>query len=123
MAKRPCLDCPTLVSSGSRCVPCKRKRERKRGSAHVRGYPRAHRDLRESWAPEVATGRVRCRRADSGQCLEQDPLIAAGSPWQLGHPDVFCPAPIAPEHRRCNEATAGRQAPEFGLQGGGGDPL
>lgn len=118
MAKRPCLDCPALIAKGSRCAPCKRKREHDRGSAHARGYGRAHRDLREDWAPGVATGRIRCRRADSGQCLvEQDghsPLIAAGDEWDLGHPDGFCEAPTAPEHLRCNRATAGRIHAENG---------
>ena len=42
MAPRPCLDCGTLIPSGSRCEDCRlvkvRARERVRPSRHERGY-------------------------------------------------------------------------------------
>jgi hypothetical protein len=75
-------------------------------------YGAAHRRARERWAPSVATGRVECRRSrqDPSTCLEDDPLIGPGEPWQLGHPDEDCPLPTAPEHRHCNEAVPRRIA-------------
>ena len=117
MAKRVCLDCPTIIAAGSRCAACERRRDQSRGSRQERGYDAAHEAARRAWAPRVATGTVTCRRAPSGRCLERDPLIAAGAPWQLGHPDADCPAPLWPEHRRCNASTA---LP--GRQGWGGTP-
>ena len=108
MAKRVCLDCPALIASGSRCAACERRRDQGRGSRQERGYDAAHDAVRRTWVPLVASGTVTCRRAPYGRCLEHDPLIAPGEPWQLGHPDADCPAPRAPEHRRCNLATAGR---------------
>lgn len=111
MAKRVCLDCPTIVASGSRCTACERRRDRARGTRHERGYNAEHDAARAAWLPLVQAGTVACRRVSNGTCLEADPLIGPDEPWQLGHPDAHCPAPRAPEHRRCNLATATRQHP------------
>lgn len=79
-------------------------------------YPREHDLEREAWVPAVASGLVECRRGAS--CLAPKLLIDPDEPWDLGHPDAACPAPKAPEHRRCNRATAthkaqaGRRKPE-----------
>lgn len=111
MAKRPCAEpgCPALLDKAGRCGPHQRERDRQRGSRQVRGYDAEHDAARRGWAPKVATGTVVCRRAPSGQCLRDDPLIAPDEPWQLGHPDAQCPAPRAPEHRLCNVSTAPRR--------------
>ncbi len=68
-------------------------------------YPKEHQDARAEWVPVVATGTVRCRRASNGTCVADDPVIRPGEAWHLGHPDLACPAPRAPEHVGCNVAT------------------
>ncbi len=91
-------------------MPCKahaRKPDR-RPSSSKRGYDHKHRAERTSWEPTVATGTVKCRRDSNGTCLKDDPYIAPGTPWDLGHPDVECPAPTGPEHEQCNRATVNR---------------
>ena len=89
MSKRVCpvVNCPEFM-------PCA-KHARTTGQ---RGYGPQHRREREQWARIVAMGKTPCRR-----CRE---LIEAGEPWDLGHPDDDCDYPKAPEHRRCNRATA-----------------
>lgn len=72
-----------------------------KASAHARGYGRAHRALRASWAPRVRTGREACAR-----CGE---LIAVGAAWDLGHDDHDRTRYKGPEHASCNRAT---RAPE-----------
>lgn len=70
-------------------------------------YPKEHQDARAEWIPLVATGTVHCRRASNGTCLRpDDTLIHPGEEWHLGHPDLVCPAPRAPEHANpCNIST------------------
>lgn len=106
---KPCLDCGDL-SRGTRCPKHASEAERRRTDSRTpRGdrYAAAHQRLRAAWVPEVRTGRVECRRGE--QCLRfPDTLIRPGEPWHLGHPDAECPAPIAPEHARCNDSAAGR---------------
>ena len=66
---------------------------------HNQRYGAEHRRLRRQWAPNVAAGRVRCRR-----CGE---LIGAAEPWDLGHDPAGIPgAPRHPEHREHNRATS-----------------
>jgi hypothetical protein len=67
------------------------------------GWP--HQKLRAKWVPKVARGDVMCRRASNGTCIAASPLLDPDEPWQLGHPDETCPAPIAPEHPICNGST------------------
>lgn len=69
-----------------------------------------HRALRAEWAPEVAKGHVICRRVAAGQCRASTPFIQPGTPWDLGHPDLVCGEPTAPEHEGCNRATATHKA-------------
>ena len=72
----------------------------------ARGYDSKHQAAREAWVPIVSTGQVQCRRGD--QCrFAPDTLIHPGQPWHLGHPDESCPAPTAPQHRRCNTGEPG----------------
>ena len=65
-------------------------------------YGRPHRRVRARYAPLVVSGRAVCARCG-------DP-IAADEPWDLGHVDGDPSRYAGPEHRRCNRATAGRQA-------------
>lgn len=98
-------------------VPCpkhKRAPDRRKGSR----YSPQHRLDRAGWAPIVALGQVKCRRGRL--CKEflasgnvDDMFIRPGVPWHLGHPDRECPDPTAPEHRRCNTATRGRDERKF----------
>jgi hypothetical protein len=98
-------------------VPCpkhKRAPDRRKGAR----YSAQHKRDRLSWVPIVALGRTRCRRREL--CLEfrasgklDDMFIKPGAPWDLGHPDRECPWPTAPEHRRCNGATRGRDERRF----------
>lgn len=92
----PIPGCPTLVPSG-RC-------EQHRQTTTERGYGKQHQAERAQWAPLVNAGLIDCRRGS--QCLAPDVRIQPGEPWELGHPDAACAAPKAPEHRRCNRATA-----------------
>lgn len=103
MALRVCAEkgCPALTRT-TRCPEHARERDQARGTRQARGYDADHDRLRAEWAPRVATGTVRCRR-----CLGR---LAPFEPWDLGHPDDDCPRPRAPEHRRCNRATATRRA-------------
>lgn len=114
MAKRNCSrpGCPTLVEAGARsgrCGDCEREADAARGTRQERGYDADYDAERRRWAPKVATGTVTCRRASSGRCLVGSPVIAADEPWNLGHPDADCRAPMGPEHRRCNLATSTRR--------------
>lgn len=77
-----------------------------------------HRAERARWVPLVAAGTVRCRRGAACRVAPYA-LIRPDELWHLGHPDVVCPAPTAPEHAGpCNSATAtwkaqaGRRQPE-----------
>jgi P2-related tail formation protein len=67
--------------------------------AHVRrNYGRAHQAQRQAWIEPVATGTVRCARADTGECLEADPYIHPDQSWQLDHIGDG----THPSHTRCN---------------------
>jgi hypothetical protein len=73
--------------------------------AHVkRDYGTAHQRQRQAWAPIVATGTIRCARANTGECVMPDPLIHPDQPWQLDHiADGSYPA-----HARCNLSAGAR---------------
>lgn len=88
--------CPNLQSE-NRCPQHRR-------TTTQRGYGAKHQRERKQWEPLVEAGLIDCRRG--AQCLEPDVRIKPGEPWELGHPDAACAAPKAPEHRRCNRATA-----------------
>lgn len=70
---------------------------RHRPSAARRGYGRAHRQLRDQWAPLVAAGAVTCWRCNH--------LIGPRDPWDLGHDDHDRTRYRGPEHIACNRAT------------------
>ena len=103
MTARPCLDCGTLTTSGSRCPRCQaqraRARDARRGSARQRGYDQAHDAERARWSTAVDTGAVTCARC--GQ------RILPGTAWDLDHTDDRS-GYLGPSHARCNRATAGR---------------
>ena len=98
MSLRVCAvpGCPTLVKSG-RCPEHTQ-------TTSQRGYDSKHQAERAKWAPLVKLGIIDCRRGT--QCRAPNRRIQPGEPWHLGHPDAACPAPKAPEHEACNEATA-----------------
>lgn len=77
------------------------------------GTPTAGMQLRQRWAPIVATGQVTCRR-----CGKQ---IKPGDPWDLGHaidqPYALVgtnadPNSLAPECRSCNRSGYYQPQPE-----------
>ena len=88
------------MSRSTYCLDHTRSRDKARGSAAERGYDRDHQKMRKRLDRIVQTGTVRC------PCGE---LIAAGSPWDLGHtPDRR--GYIGPMHAHCNRATARKAA-------------
>ena len=94
--------CPRLTRDASgRCGTCRRRNQRERdlerGSPTERGYGPEHRELREHWAPRVATDAVHCHHPDCGQ------LIHPGEAWDLGHDERRNYR--GPQHRSCNNAT------------------
>lgn len=93
-------NCPTLIPKTVRDGRCDEHRQ----TTAQRGYDSRHQRERAQWAPLVAAGAVDCRRGS--QCLEPELRIRPDETWELGHPDAACDAPKAPEHRRCNRATA-----------------
>ncbi|HEX6515580.1 MAG TPA: hypothetical protein VF049_08390 [Nocardioidaceae bacterium] len=95
MPMRPCIVCGT-ISDQTRCPT------HRRGTTAQRSYGAEHQRERAAWAPLVAQGGVKCRRAPFGLCVADQPLIQPGESWHLGHPDAVCPAPKAPEHVVCN---------------------
>lgn len=64
---------------------------------HNRRYGRAHRRLRQQWAPRVRAGLVDCARCGR-RILPRDA-------WDLGHVDGTDHYQ-GPEHAECNRATA-----------------
>lgn len=99
MTLRPCIVCGKH-SDQTRC-PTHRK-----GSRQSRGYDADHDAEREAWRPYVEAGEVDCRRGP--HCVADQLRIQPGEPWDLGHPDTQCPAPRAPEHRKCNRGAPRR---------------
>jgi hypothetical protein len=70
-------------------------------------YGGDHQHLRKLWAPVVASGRVRCSRSGSGDCLHEDPLIGRADEWDLDHTaDGSHPA-----HADCNRSAGARALP------------
>jgi hypothetical protein len=65
------------------------------------GYGYGHRQVRKSYARQVATGTVTCARCGG--------LISPDEDWDLGHNDHDRRQYVGPEHAGCNRATAGRR--------------
>lgn len=95
---RCCLVCgrPAVTA---RCS----EHERVRLSTSARGYSWRHQKMRAGFAPQVASGTVRCakgadcKRARDGVAA----LIDPGEPWDLGHtPDRR--GYLGPMHAACN---------------------
>lgn len=106
--------CPVLTG-GSRCAEHQRQAEHARGARQQRGYDAEHDRLRRQWAPQVATGTVRCRRCGH--------RITPDDPWDLGHDDRDRTVWTGPEHARCNRVAGGRAAHGQIGHAGRGDPL
>lgn len=63
---------------------------------------------RARFAPLVAAGLATCRRGAACRKRDSrggDTRIRPGEPWDVGHPDAVCDAPLGPEHEGCNRAT------------------
>lgn len=103
MSKRVCLEpgCPTLTT-GARCAPHRRARDKARGTRQERGYDADHDRLRAEWQRKLDAGLVafcwRCKRT------RIDPRN-----WHLGHDDADRSLYRGPECPPCNLATAGRR--------------
>ncbi|UVK58466.1 HNH endonuclease [Arthrobacter phage GlobiWarming] len=100
--RKPCptAGCPELLPPGQRrCPTHAQQHEQTRGSRTQRGYDATHDALRKQWAPQVATGAVRCTRCGKP--------ILAGTPWDLGHTDDRTTW-TGPEHAACNRRAGGR---------------
>jgi hypothetical protein len=69
-----------------------------RAKTAERGYGKAHRRLREEWAPSVGRGEVACARCGH--------LIAPGVAWDLGHHDLDRSVYVGPEHSKCNRGAS-----------------
>jgi hypothetical protein len=96
---RPCLDCGRL-SPKTRCPPCNRARDRKRGTTSQRGYNAEHQRLR---AHLVATYHPSDLCPKCGLPLGPDPTML-----DLGHTDDR-QGWTGLEHRAHNRATARRR--------------
>ena len=85
------------------CDSCRSRTERPEEAMERwrRLYGGDHPKIRRMWAPIVAEGGVVCSGPNGcGQ------LIRPGEPWDLGHPPGGA---RAPQHARCNRATARRR--------------
>lgn len=104
MAKRPCLDCPTVIASGSRCAACKARRERGRGTKRERGYNAPYYAARRHYEQRMAAGEVftcwRC--AELGRPHLVDPKT-----WHLGHDNADRSVIRGPQCPASNLATGG----------------
>ncbi|WMI33011.1 HNH endonuclease [Arthrobacter phage PeggyLeg03] len=100
--RKPCptAGCPELIpATQRRCPTHATQHEQARGSRTQRGYDATHDALRKQWAPQVATGAVRCARC-------RKPILA-GTPWDLGHTGDRTTW-TGPEHAACNRRAGGR---------------
>lgn len=99
---RVCIDCPTIIPTGTRCPPCTRTRDKARGTRQQRGYGHTHRQLRaELQAKQNAGHTLTCWRC--GQPIHDT--------FHLGHDDHDRTRYRGPEHPACNTATNGRHTP------------
>lgn len=93
--------CPTIYdqADGPKCPAHRATAEKARGTRKQRGYDKHHDRLRKQWAPQVATGTIRCAR-----CHQP---IGAGETWALDHTDDRT-AYLGPSHTRCNNSAGGK---------------
>lgn len=99
---RVCIDCPTLITTGTRCPTCQRQHERARGTRQQRGYDTHHDRERARWATRQAAGEtLTCWRCG----------LPITGPFDLGHDDTDRSIHRGPEHPACNRATATRRIP------------
>jgi hypothetical protein len=77
------------------------------GRTTANGYGHTHQQLREQWAPIVATGTVVCTRYDHPQFPRCTGLIHPGDQWELGHNDQDKSIYTGPEHLTCNRRAGG----------------
>ncbi|WP_433415054.1 HNH endonuclease [Microtetraspora malaysiensis] len=103
MARRECLDCTTLIGSGTRCPRCAALREQARGTTTERGL---------GWQHQQAAAQV---LAHADICMicglpptSDDPLTA-GHVVARVHGGQSTIDNLQPEHRSCNSSKGAGQ--------------
>jgi 5-methylcytosine-specific restriction endonuclease McrA len=106
-AKRVCLDCPTRISSGSRCARCTRERDRARGTRQQRGYDAAYDATRRELQQRMDAGEVfMCWRCPE---LGRPAHPVDPSDWHLGHDNLDRSVLRGPQCPATNLATSRSQ--------------
>ena len=93
--------CPVIIPKAGKCDKHRQEADKARGNRYERGYGLAHDKLRAQWAPQVATGTVKCARCHN--------LIEPGTPWALDHADDRA-SYLGPSHAHCNNSAGGKLA-------------
>ena len=96
MTARVCHDCPTIITTGTRCTTCAK-------TTSQRGYGRDHQ-------AERARHQARMDAGHTYNCWRCSGPITPEA-WHLGHDDNDRTADTAPECITCNTATATRIPP------------
>ena len=109
---RVCLDCPQLITTGSRCPDCTRAKARSRYSPdNPDPYDHAHRTLRRRY-------QQRMNRGEAFWCWRcKNPIDPEH--WHLGHTDDGT-AHAGPECPSCNQRAALRNRAARRRRGGEG---
>lgn len=108
-SKRRCTGsptCPALLTRGERyCADHLEEYEQRRGTAHQRGYDKAHVALKRQWQHRINQG-------EPIHCAKGCGRLITGTDWDLGHTDDRT-GWTGPECRPCSRADGGRK----GLRG------
>ena len=94
-----CIDCPTIIPTGTRCPTCTRTHEKARGTRQQRGYDKTHDRLRRHYQTRMDNG-------ETFNCWRCAQPLTPGAPWDLGHDDNDRNQHRGPEHTHCNRAVA-----------------
>lgn len=106
----PTPGCPQMVHGPGRCTTCAKEAERKRGTAHQRGYDARHRSAKERLLADLrrdlAAGRPpwTCARCEQPMTPEQD-LQHGHSRDRVTNPGLRADRL---EHAHCNLSAGGR---------------
>ena len=96
---RVCLDCPAIITDGTRCPTCTRRTGQARGTNTQRGYGPAHTTLRAHYQRRMNAGEtLACWRC--GKTINPNA-------WHLGHDDTNRDTHRGPECPTCNLSAAG----------------
>jgi hypothetical protein len=101
MRRCPAPRCPHLTPN-TYCEHHTKQNEKRRGTAHARGYGTKHQTLR-------ATHQAAMHNGTTYTCPHCHTPIHPDQPWDLGHtPDRA--TWTGPEHAHCNRADGGRRS-------------